>query len=63
MSPEPRFVNFNSSSYYQPPGVAKHEEELGPEIKHKYSILNRNNFIIYGADLIIHWPLFIDGKH
>lgn len=59
----PGFVYFNSSSFYKSPKEAKFEEEIGPEIKHIYKILNANKFSIYEADLIVHWPHTINGKY
>ncbi|XP_063860652.1 integrin alpha-5-like isoform X1 [Scylla paramamosain] len=60
---QPGFVYFNSSSYYKSAKEAKSEEEIGPDIKHTYKILNANKFSIYEADLTVHWPHTIDGKY
>lgn len=59
----PAIVFFNSSSYYKSPEDAKYEEELGPEINHTYGMMNSKDFSFPAADLIIHWPLTIAGKH
>lgn len=60
---EPSIAYFNSSSYYLSPEDAEHEEELGPEINHTYNILNLKDYQIFGANLIIYWPLTISEKY
>ncbi|XP_071532933.1 integrin alpha-8-like isoform X1 [Panulirus ornatus] len=59
----PGIVYYNSSSYYEVPSEAKVEEELGPEIIHKYKIFNGNKFSIYKTQVTIMWPLKIQGKY
>lgn len=59
----PGIVYYNSSSYYKVPSEAKVEEELGPEIIHKYKIFNGNKFPIYKTQVTIMWPLKIHGKN
>ncbi|XP_042862778.1 integrin alpha-8-like [Penaeus japonicus] len=60
---DPSLVNYNSSSYFKSPSEASTEEELGDQVIHTYTIYNKLLYSVYKTQVVITWPLKINGDY